>query len=156
MTQRIRKSSFAQECVQDQDKEHSHGERSEDRKNQRVWEDLTANEFSYEYKWETQVSKFVSELVRHEHSRERETDGAIHWIFTSPKLKFRFQRDGRSNFTDSIWINFIWKGSRKTRFQYCQNSCGKLLYIRAIQGHPTSSYVTIGTSLYSIEDVRSI
>ena len=84
---------------------------------------------------ETQVSKFVSKLVRHEHSRERETDGAIHWKFISPKLRFRFQRDGGSNFTDRDWINFIWKGSNKTRFQYCQNSCNKLLYLRAIQGH---------------------
>ena len=38
-------------------------------------------------------------------------------------------------FTDRDWVNHIWKGSMKTRFQYCQNSCGTLLYIRAIQGH---------------------
>ena len=33
------------------------------------------------------------------------------------------------------WITFNWKGSNKTRFQYCQNSCNKLLCLRAIQGH---------------------
>ena len=38
----------------------------------RVWEDLTANEFSHGYKWETQVLKFVRKLVRHENSKERE------------------------------------------------------------------------------------
>ena len=56
--------------LQDQDKEHSQGERSEDRTaiRLRVWEDLSANEYNYGYKWETQVSKFVSKLVRHEHS----------------------------------------------------------------------------------------
>ena len=41
----------------------------------------------------------------------------------SPKLIIRFQRDGGSNFTDRDWINFIWKESNKTRFQYFQNSC---------------------------------
>ena len=36
---------------------------------------------------------------------------------------------------DRDWINFIWKGSNKRRFQYCQNSCNNLLYLRAIQRH---------------------
>ena len=39
-----------------------------------------------------------------------------------PKLNFKFRSDGGSNFIDRDWINFIWKGSNKTRFQYCQNS----------------------------------
>ena len=69
-------------------------------------------------KWETQVSKFVRQLVRHENSRERETGGAIHWKFTSPKLRFKFRSDGGNKFTDRDWINFIWKGSCKTRFQF--------------------------------------
>ena len=79
---------------------HSPGDRTEARIpfHQRVWEDLPDNEFIYGYKWETQVSKFVSKLVRHEHSRERETDGAIHWKFISPKLKCKFQCDGGSKF----------------------------------------------------------
>ena len=83
----------------------------------------------------TQVSTFVSKLVRHEHSRERETDGAIHWKFINQKLIIRFQHDGGSNFNERDWMNFIWKGSNKTRFQYCQNYCSKLLYLRVVQGH---------------------
>ena len=127
----------AQECMQDQDEERSQGERSDDRIpiHKRVWEDLTANEFSYGYRSETQVSKFVSNSVRHENSRERETDGVIHGKVMSPKLRFQFQSDGGSNFSDRDGINFIGKEANKTRFQYCQNSCNKLLYIRAIQGH---------------------
>ena len=74
-------------------------------------------------------------LVRHENSRERETDVASHWKFTSPKLRFKFRSDGGSNFTERDWINFIWKGSNKTIFQYCQNSCNKWLCIRAVRGH---------------------
>ena len=98
-------------------------------------EDLPANDYSYGYKWETQVSKCVCKLERHEHLRERETDGAINWKLASPKLTIRFQRDGGRNFSDRDWINFIWIGSNKTRFQYCQNSCKRLLCLRVIQGH---------------------
>ena len=60
-----------QDSVQEQEKEHSQGERSEDHipLHQRSWEDLPANEYSRRYTW---VSKFVGKLVRHEHSRERE------------------------------------------------------------------------------------
>ena len=52
----------------------SQGKRSEDRIpiHRRVWEVVPANEYSYGYKWKTPVSKFVSKLTRHEHSRERE------------------------------------------------------------------------------------
>ena len=102
---------------------------------QKIWEDLTAKKFSHGYKWGTKVSKFVSKLIRHEISRERETDGASHWNFTIPKLRIKIRSDGGNNCTDRDWINFIWKRRNKTRFQYCQNSYNKLLYIRAIQGH---------------------
>ena len=65
-------------------------------------------------KWEAQVLKFVSKLVRHENSRERDTEGAIHWNSKSPKLQSGLQRDGGINFTDKDWIRFIWKGCNKT------------------------------------------
>ena len=116
----------AQEWVQDQDEEYSQGERSDDRIpiHKRVWE-------------------VVSKKVRHENSRERETDGAIHWKIKSSKLRIRFQRDRGRYFTDRGWINFIWKGSNKTRFQHCQNSCNNLLYLRAIQRHTRGEMVCV-------------
>ena len=96
--------------MQDQDPERStvqknrnpKGEMSDDRLpiHGRVWEDLTTNEFSDGDKWEIQVSKFVSKLRRHENSRERETDEAIHWKFVSPRLRFKFRSDGGSKFND--------------------------------------------------------
>ena len=73
----------------DQDQEQStteiirfQGERSDCRipVHERVWEDQAAKEFSHGHKCETQASEYVSKLVRHEKSRERETDGAIHQI----------------------------------------------------------------------------
>ena len=45
---------------------------------ERKWKDIIANEYSYRCKWESQISKVVSRLVRHEW-RDRETDGAIPW-----------------------------------------------------------------------------
>ena len=68
--------------------------------------------------------------------REKERQmGQFNWTIVCPKLIIRFQKDGGSNFTDRDCLNFIWKGSKKTRFQYCQNLCNTLLYLRAIQGH---------------------
>ena len=32
-------------------------------------------------------------------------------------------------------VHSLYKGSSKTPFQYCQNTCNTLLYIRAFQGH---------------------
>ena len=101
---------------------------------ERKWRDIIANEHSHSYKWETQISKAVSKLVRHE-CRDIETDGAIHWKLMLPKLVITFRKGGSRDFTDRDWINYMWKGSSRTRFQYGQNSRGKLLYIRAIQGH---------------------
>ena len=67
---------------------------------ERKWKDIIANEFSHRYKWESQVSKVVSELVRHENCRDRETDGAIHWKLILPKPRFTLRRDGSHEFTD--------------------------------------------------------
>ena len=44
-------------------------------------------------------------------------------------------KQGGGTFIGRDWIKQVWTGSSKTRFQYGQNSCGTLLYIRDIQGH---------------------
>ena len=64
-----------------------------------------------------------------------EADGATHWRFIGQKLRFAFLKCGGDTFTEGDWNSHIWKGSNKTRFQYCQNYCNTLLYVRAIQGH---------------------
>ena len=98
------------------------------------WKDIRANEFSCKYTWESQTSKFVSKLVRHENCRDREIDGAIHSKLILPKIIVTFQRDGSHEFADRHWINCILE-SNETRFQYCQNFRNKLLYVQAVQGH---------------------
>ena len=64
----------AQECMRDLDEiiPNVKGQKTAFLFLGRVWDDLTANEFSHGYKWETQVLIFVSKLVRHENSRERD------------------------------------------------------------------------------------
>ena len=47
---------------------------------ERKWKDTIAIEFSHKCTRKSQISKVVSELVRHESHRDRETDGAIHWM----------------------------------------------------------------------------
>ena len=47
----------------------------------------------------------------------------------------RFGKEGGDTFSDTDWVNQMWKGNNKTRFQYCKNSCAAPLHIRAIQGH---------------------
>ena len=37
--------------------------------------------------------------------------------------------------TKQLWIDYLQRGSDKNRFQYCFDSNGYLLYMRAIQGH---------------------
>ena len=43
-----------------------------------------------------------------------------------------------------------WKGSNKTRFQYCQNSCGKLLCIRATQGHTRGEMIELEMPVHDL------
>ena len=44
-------------------------------------------------------------------------------------------KDGGKKFSDDECIDHFWKGSSKTRIQYCKHSCHDLLYVRAVQGH---------------------
>ena len=69
-------------------------------------------------------------LVRHFDPHERETGGAVHWKSMGPKLRKAFQKAGGQKFSDSDWLQHIYKGSNKTMFQYCKkNPTDILLYI---------------------------
>ena len=76
----------------------------------------------------------VTNLVRHRDFADRETDGAVHRKSMGPKLRQAFQNEGGHTFSDTGWLDYISKGSRKTRSQYCRNSDDVLLYTRVIQG----------------------
>ena len=79
------------------------------------------------------MSELVMKLVRYPDFKDRETDGAVHWKSMGP-MRHAFQKEGGYTFSDSQWLDYIWKGCNETRFQYCKNSNDVLLYIRAISG----------------------
>ena len=63
------------------------------------------------------------------------TDGAVHWNSMVPNLQKAFQKSGGRKFSETVWLQHIYEGSNKMRFQYCMNFKNSLLYILAIQGH---------------------
>ena len=102
---------------------------------ERMWNDILACQQFRIHTFEAEVSKLVMRLVRHFDQHERETDGAVHWNSTGPKLRKAFQKTRGQKFSDSDSLQHSYKGSNNTRFQYCKNSRDVLLYIRALQGH---------------------
>ena len=89
----------------------------------------------------TAISKLVTRLVRHYDQEERETDGAVHWNATNPKLLRAFGDKRARKFSDKDWLQQIDEGSDKTSVECCENSKDSLMYIRAIQGHTDGSMI---------------
>ena len=78
--------------------------------------------FSEETPLQAEISNMVVRLVHHIAEDERETDGAVHWISMSPKLRKACQKAGGQKFSDTDWLQHIHEASNKMRFQYCMNS----------------------------------
>ena len=81
-----------------------------------------------------EVWKKVIHLLRHCQQVHREEDGAIHF--------WRIKENLQNPFTQSIhWSDDRWKaclaagGGSKRRYQYCSDDSGRILYLRALQGH---------------------
>ena len=101
------------------------------------------------------VSKKVISLLRHNQTLQREEDGAIEFY----KIKF-YLRNHHSQI--QVWSDDRWKaclaagGGSKRRYQYCSDDSGKILYLRALQGHSGSNLidptlqdnVVIGTGIF--------
>ena len=101
------------------------------------------------------VSKKVISLLRHNQTVQREEDGAIE-IY---RIKF-YLRNHSSQVQH--WSDDRWKaclaagGSSKRRYQYCSDNSGRILYLRALEGHsgnnlidPTlQDNVVIGTGIF--------
>ena len=79
------------------------------------------------------MSKKLINLLRHG-SLPREEDGAIEFWRIKDYLQNHFVYSQR-------WSDEKWKrsmaggGGNKKRFQYCTDSSGAILYLRALQGH---------------------
>ena len=101
------------------------------------------------------LSKKVINLLRHNQTLQREDDGAIEFY----KIKF-YLRNHHSQI--QVWSDDHWKaclaagGGSKRRDQYCSDDLGRILYLRALQGHSGSNLidptlqdnVVIGTGIF--------
>ena len=87
----------------------------------------------------------VSKLVRHFDQDERHTDAAVHWDTIKPVLVRGFKDHVAERFTESQWIEHIYKRSNEVGFECCETPQKASTYLRAIQGH--SSGTTIAPEL---------
>ena len=99
------------------------------------------------------LSKKVINLLRHNQTLQREDDGAIEFY----KIKFYLR-----NQQIQVWSDDRWKaclaagGGSKRRYQYYSDDSGRILYLRALQGHSGSNLidptlqdnVVIGTGIF--------
>ena len=85
------------------------------------------------------LSKKVINLLRHNQTLQREDDGAIEFY----KIKF-YLRNHHSQI--QLWSDDRWKaclatGGSNRRYQYCSDDSGRILYLRALQGHSGSNLI---------------
>ena len=86
------------------------------------------------------VSKKVISLLRHNQTLQREQDGAIEFY----RIKF-YLRNHSSQVQH--WSDDRWKaclaagGGSKRRYQYCSDNSGRILYLRALQGHSGNNLI---------------
>ena len=101
----------------------------------RKWNAIPACDTVDTYPLEWEISKRWTALVQHRDIDNREIGGAVHWSSLFPMLRRDFDREGVRTLSDSQWLGHVHRGSNKPRFQFCVDSGGRLLYVRAIQGH---------------------
>ena len=106
---------------------------------ERRWIDIEPSEqnlASYE------VSKKVSNLLRHNQTLQREKEGAIE--FNRIKFYFRNNSSQVQHSFDERWkVCLAAEGGSKRRYQYYLNNSGRILDIRALQWHPGSNIIDI-------------
>ena len=103
---------------------------------ERIWTDVEPGEYSIS---DYEVSKELIRLLRHG-NLPREDDGAIEF--------WRIKDDLQKYFLHCHhWFDDKWKksmaggGGNKKRYQYCTDSSGVILYLRALQGHSGRSLI---------------
>ena len=98
------------------------------------WKVISTNS-SYGGALPTAVSKMVTRMVRRYDQDERQSDAALHLDTIRPLLLKAFAKHGARDFSEKHWLRLVHQGSRKTRFENCEDSNNSLAYFRAIQGH---------------------
>ena len=88
------------------------------------------------------LSKRVINLLRHNQKVHREQDGAVQFY----KIKFHVRDYSLStqNWSDNRWLACLAAGGGpKRRYQYCSDSMGSIIYLRALQGHSGDSIIDL-------------
>ena len=65
----------------------------------------------------TAISNLVTRSVRHNDQDERGHDGAVHCNSICPKLLRVFGDRGARESSEKDWLQYIYEGSNKTRFE---------------------------------------
>ena len=103
----------------------------------RIRTDVESGEYSLS---DFDISKKLMHLLRHGKQVHREGDGAIEFWRIKDNLQKYFPYCPH-------WSDDSWKkcmaggGGNKKRYQYCTDSRGIILYLRALQGHPGRSLI---------------
>ena len=80
------------------------------------------------------LSKKVISLLRHKQTSQREQDGAIE--FYRILFYLRHHSSQVQHWSDDRWKACLAAGGgSKRRYQYCSDNSGRILYLRALQGH---------------------
>ena len=103
----------------------------------RIWTDVEPGEYSLS---DYAVSTTLTHLLRHGKQVHREDDGAIEFWRIKDDLQKHFSH--RPHWSDDRWKkSMAGGGGEKKKFQYCSDSSGIILYLRALQGHSGRSLI---------------
>ena len=107
--------------------------------NERIWVDIVPSKQDFD---SYMLSKRVINLLRHNRNVNREQDGAVQFY----KIKFHLRDYSLpiQNWSDDRWLACLAAGGRsKRRYQYCSDSMGSIIYLRALQGHSGDSIIDL-------------
>ena len=98
---------------------------------ERIWTDVEPGEYSLS---DYDISKKLIHLLRHGKHVHREDDGAVQfWRIKDDLQKYYLHSP---HWSDSKWKACLAGGvGNKMRYQYCTDSSGIILCLRALQGH---------------------
>ena len=96
----------------------------------RTWTDVELGKYSFS---DFEVSKKLMYLLCHAQQVHREEDGAVQfWRITENLQKYFLYCP---HWSDSKWKACMAGGGNKNIFQYCSDSSGTIVYLRALRGH---------------------
>ena len=96
----------------------------------RTWTDVEPGKYSPS---DYEISKKLIHLLRHGKHVHREDDGAVQFWRIKENLQKYFPCC--PHWSDSKWKVCLAGGGNKKRFQYCTDSSGTFVYLRALLGH---------------------